>query len=58
MDIIIPVVFGLAVGFGVGVGFHKYVISEAESIKQHVTAEIAKLRGDASAVASKIASKV
>lgn len=30
--------------FGLGVGFHKWVISEAESIKAHISAEVAKLK--------------
>ncbi len=37
---------GLVVGFAVVVVFAKYVISEAASIKQHVTDEVAELRAD------------
>lgn len=36
----------LICAFGAGVVFHKYVVSEAASIKQHVTGEVAKLRED------------
>ena len=37
----------VAVGaFVAGVVFHKYVVSEAASIKQHVTGEVEKLRAE------------
>lgn len=57
------------VGFGAGVVFHKYVISEAASIKAHVTAEVsavktaaaaefASLRADLKSAIDKVAQKV
>lgn len=56
------IVFGVAaavpVSFIAGVIVHKYVISEAERIKAHVTAEVEKLRGDVSSLLSRVASKL
>lgn len=44
--------------FIAGVLFHKYVVSEANKIKQHVTDEIHELRADFSEFAHKAAEKV
>ena len=44
--------------FAAGVIFHKYVISEAASIKEHVTAEIAEVRADLASLLQKAATKV
>lgn len=44
--------------FAAGVIFHKYVISEANSIKQHVTAEVAEVRADIASLLGKAATKV
>lgn len=41
-----------------GVLFHKYVISEADAIKEHVTTEIAEVRADVASVLSKVAAKL
>lgn len=40
--------------FAAGVIFHKYVISEAQSIKQHVTQEVNELRAQISTGIAKI----
>lgn len=54
-----PLAFGVAVpaAFCAGVVFHKYVISEAESIKAHVSAAETRIRSDISSLLSKAASK-
>lgn len=54
------VVFAVAIpaAFAAGVIFHKYVVSEAAAIKDHVTAEIENLRIDVASVLAKAASKV
>lgn len=44
--------------FAAGVVFHKYVISEATAIKDHVSAEVNKVRGDISSALAKAAAKV
>jgi hypothetical protein len=43
-----PVVFAIAVpaAFVAGVVFHKYVVSEAAAIKQHITATEERIRTD------------
>jgi hypothetical protein len=45
-------------GFGAGVYFQKYVISEAASIKQHVTDEVAELRADVASLLDKVKAKL
>ena len=56
----VAIAFSIAVpaAFVAGVVFHKYVISEAQSIKAHVTAEVEKVRQDFSSLLSKAAAKV
>ena len=49
---------GGAALFVAGVLFHKYVISEANAIKEHVTTEIAEVRADVASVLSKVAAKL
>ena len=44
--------------FAAGVIFHKYVISEATSIKQHVTDEVAEVRTDIASLLGEAAKKV
>ena len=46
------------VAFAAGVIVHKYVISEASAIKEHVTAEVEKVRSDVSSALSAVAKKV
>lgn len=55
-----PILISCAIvgAFVAGVIFHKLVVSEAQAIKAHVTAEVEKLRGDVSALLSKAAAKV
>ena len=59
-----PVVFVIVVAiavpaaFALGVVFHKYVVSEAEKVKAHMTAEIQEVRADLSSLLSKLAGKV
>lgn len=48
----------LPAAFVAGVVFHKYVISEAEKIKAHVTAEVQEVRADIASLLSKVAAKV
>jgi hypothetical protein len=50
--------FAVPAAFAAGVVFHKYVISEADSIKQHVSAEVAEVRADVASLLSKAAAKV
>jgi len=44
--------------FAAGVVFHKYVISEAASIKEHVTAEVQEVRADIASALGTVAKKV
>jgi len=55
-----PVAFAIAVpvAFAAGVIFHKYVISEAEAIKDHVTAEAAEIRADVMNAVKSVANKL
>lgn len=59
-----PVVFGIVVAvavpaaFALGVVFHKYVLSEAEMVKAHVTAEIDEVRADFKKWLAELAQKV
>jgi putative heme degradation protein len=55
-----PILISCAVvgAFVAGVVFHKLVVSEAQAIKAHVTAELEKLRSDVSSLLSKAAAKV
>lgn len=55
-----PILISCAIvgAFVAGVVFHKLVVSEAQAIKAHVTAEVEKLRGDVSSLLSKAAAKV
>lgn len=46
------------VAFLAGIVFHKYVVSEAASIKAHVTAEIQEVRFDVAELVKKLAAKV
>jgi hypothetical protein len=45
-------------GFVAGVIFHKYVISEATALKEHVTGEVAAVRADVASLLSKVAAKL
>jgi hypothetical protein len=58
MDVFVFLSVGVAVGFLAGVLFHKFVISEAVGIKEHVTAEIAEVRADVASLLGKAASKL
>ena len=49
----IAIAFAVPAAFAAGVIFHKYVLSEAWAIKAHVTAEVAKVRGDFSSLLQK-----
>ena len=55
-----PVLFavGVPAAFVAGVVVHKYVISEAEKIKAHVTAAEERIRGDVAGLLAKLAAKV
>lgn len=44
--------------FSAGVLFHKYVVSEAASIKAHMTAEITAARAEVSSLLSKATGKL
>jgi hypothetical protein len=46
------------VAFAAGVIFHKYVISEAQAIKTHITAEVEKVRRDVANALQAAATKV
>lgn len=59
MDAVIATLLILAVAsFAAGVFFHKYVISEAEAIKQHVTEEVAEVRADVASLLEKVKAKI
>lgn len=55
-----PFIFALVVfaAFVAGVVFHKYVVSEAASIKQHVTDAEARIRDDVANLLKSAANKV
>lgn len=55
-----PFIFALVVlaAFVAGVVFHKYVVSEAASIKQHVTDAEARIRADVANLLKSAANKV
>lgn len=55
-----PLVFASALpaAFVAGVVFHKYVVSEALAIKEHVTAEVAEVRADIASLLDKAKSKI
>lgn len=44
--------------FGLGVVTHKYVVSEAQSVKAHITSEVGVLRSEISLALSAVAKKV
>jgi hypothetical protein len=48
----------IAAAFAAGVVFHKYVVSEAAAIKEHVTAEVAEVRADIASLLGNAAKKV
>jgi len=58
--------FSIVAAFAAGVAVHKYVISEAERIKSHVTNAVmsgvlsseTRIRADVAAVLNRLASKV
>ena len=56
--VITIVAASLSAGFAVGVIFHKYVVSEASAIKQHVTDEVAEVRADLSGLLKRTADRL
>jgi hypothetical protein len=56
----VAIAFAVAVpaAFAAGVLYSKYVISEAASIKEHVTAEVQEVRADLASLLEKAAKKV
>ena len=65
LAVLITTLLCLPAGFALGVIFHRQVISEAESMKTHVSdevanvgAEVASLRGDLKAFVEKIGAKL
>jgi hypothetical protein len=48
----------ISAAFAAGVVFHKYMISEATAIKDHVTAEVAEVRADIASALGNAAKKV
>lgn len=54
----IVIIASLLAAFVAGVVVAKYVISETQSIKEHVTAEIAEMRADVASLLSKAAAKL
>ena len=49
---------GFLAAFVGGVVFHKYVVSEATAIKEHVTDEVAEVRADIASLLDKAKSKL
>lgn len=58
MDPVVIVAIAVVVAFFAGVVVHKYVVSEAQSIKQHVTEAEARIRGDFQGLLNKAGSKL
>jgi hypothetical protein len=56
----VAIAFSIAIpaAFAAGVIFHKYVISEAAAIKQHVTDAETRIRGDFSSLLKKAGADV
>lgn len=57
METVIVVLLPLA-AFAAGVIYQKYVISEAEAIKKHVTDEVAEVRADVASLLDKVKAKI
>jgi hypothetical protein len=49
---------GFLAAFVAGVFYHKHVVSEANAIKEHVTAEVAEVRADIASLLDKAKSKI
>lgn len=48
------IIAGCFASFGLGVVTHKYVVSEAQSVKDHISAEIAAWRVDVAKLLTRI----
>lgn len=58
-SVIVALLIAMPLGaFAAGVVFQKYVISEAASIKAHVTDEVAEVRGDVASLLDKVKAKI
>jgi hypothetical protein len=58
MNPIVVLALAVPAAFGAGVVFHKYVISEAVGIKQHVTASEERIRTDVANALKGLAGKI
>lgn len=58
MNPIVVLACAVPVAFAAGVVFHKYVISEAEAIKQHITAVEERIRTDVANALKGVANKI
>jgi len=59
MDLIaVSFAVGIPAAFAAGVVFHKYVISEAQAIKTHVSNEVSAARQDVASALQKFAAKL
>lgn len=57
--VIVALLIGLPLAaFAAGVIYQKYVISEAEAIKKHVTDEVAEVRADVASLLEKVKAKI
>lgn len=55
---VIAFVVAVPAAFVAGVVFHKYIVSEAAAIRDHVSAEVAEVRADLAALLDKAKSKL
>lgn len=58
LDLLFLIGLGYPVMIFVGVGLHKYAISQAEKIKAHVTAEVQEVRADVAELVKKLAGRI
>lgn len=55
---VITAIVCLPAGFALGVLFHRQVLSEADTLKAHVTTEVGGLRTEVKTLLDKVAAKV
>lgn len=58
VSVAVAVAVAVPAAFAVGVIFHKYVISEAEAIRAHVTGAEQRIRGEIAAALRSTAGKL
>lgn len=58
MDPELFILLGYPLMLLIGIGIHKYAISQAEKIKAHVTAEVQEVRADVAELVKKLAGRI